>query len=195
MNLFNTIYDDLIKKNVSEHFPELLDAFGCNGWLWIKAQAYQESRFDPRAKSPAGARGLMQLMPRTDMEIDGDDDGFDPQGNIENGVKYLSEQYRRLAEIPHATDRLKAAFASYNGGRGYINKALALGRVRVAQPEGYEQWSSVGAPRGAWQLWPVIATLLQSPECDHGGLWPDHGQMLEYVAKIEGYFTQLILEV
>ena len=194
MNLHDNKYDYLIVEKVVEFFPELLSAFGVSAAHWVSAQCYQESGFDPDALSPVGAQGLMQLMPATDMMIDGDMDGFDPEGNIENGVKYLADQYRRLSEIPHATDRLKAALASYNGGRGYINKALAIGRELEGQSKGFSQWQKLGRPSGAWQTWPVIAKLLASPDCTHNGKAPDHKQMTDYVAKIEGYFTQLATE-
>lgn len=195
MSSKNTEYDGLIKEKVSEFFPELLDLFGVHAWLLVKAQVKQESGFDPEAISSAGACGLMQLMPGTDMMIDGDIDGFDPVGNVENGVIYLADQYRKLAEVRHGTDRILAALASYNGGRGYINKALALGRINEGQPEGFTIWRKLGRPVGAWQTWPVIARNLTSSDCDHDGLWPDHKQMIDYVEKIEGYFVDLVGEI
>ena len=194
MRVFETKYDELFSTKVAKFFPELLEVFGPKGWLWVKAQCWQESRFNPLAVSPAGAKGLMQLMPGTDKAIDGDIDGFDPEGNIENGVKYLAEQYRKLSEIPCETDRLCAAFASYNGGRGYLNKAMALGRKNEGLPFGYFGWASLGKEPGLWQTWPVIAELLSTADCDHNNLHPDHAQMTDYVDKINFYFVKLALQ-
>ncbi|WP_316348482.1 transglycosylase SLT domain-containing protein [Desulfuromonas acetoxidans] len=189
----DTTYDELFRTTVAKHFPELLTVFGQHGWLWIKAQAWQESGFNPGAESPVGARGLMQLMPGTDMEIDGDLDAFDPVGNVNNGVRYLAEQYRKLSEIPHATDRLKMALAAYNGGRGYINEALSEGRALSLMPVSYSSWRRVGSPAGLWQTWPCVSLLLRGVFVD--GRQPDWRQMTGYVEKIEGYLSKLLLEV
>ena len=55
-------------------------------WKLVKAQVWQESAFDPSAVSSCGAQGLLQLMPETDFMLDGDIDGFDAKGNLENGI-------------------------------------------------------------------------------------------------------------
>lgn len=183
------MYDNMIRRNVAEHFPELFDMFGESGWLIIKALIWQESSFDRTAESPAGAKGLMQFMPGTAKAV-GLSDPFDPDEAIPAGIKYLAEQYRRLAEIPHETDRLKAALASYNGGRGYINVALALGRKREKQPESYYTWKQLGCTRGAWQTWECISALL--PEAQIDNKTPDYRQMRDYVTTILDKWERLL---
>jgi hypothetical protein len=73
-----------------------------------------ESNYNPFAVSSAGARGLMQLMPGTAKEL-GVKDTFDPQQNIEAGVKYL----KYLKDL-YQDDRL--ALAAYNAGPGAVQK-------------------------------------------------------------------------
>src|SRR5690625_4479066 len=51
-------YDAVIERAAARWMPEY-------DWRWLKAQCWQESRFNPRAVSPAGARGLCQFMPQT----------------------------------------------------------------------------------------------------------------------------------
>lgn len=187
-----TGYDELFQKNVAVHFPELFDDFGPLAWLIVKAQCWQESRFDPYAVSDAGAQGLMQVIPGTAKYL-GIEDPFDPEQSIEGGVKYLAEQYNHLKEIRHKTDRIKAALASYNGGRGYINSALALGRDIEGYPEGFSAWKKIGQPTGFWQTWPVIATLLGHEQCKSRGLRPDYEQMIEYVERIELILSDLFI--
>jgi soluble lytic murein transglycosylase-like protein len=74
-----------------------------------------ESAFDALAVSPAGAVGLMQLMPDVASEM-GVDDPFDPRQNIMGGAKYL----RRLLDRHRGNMRL--ALASYNAGPGNVTE-------------------------------------------------------------------------
>lgn len=72
-----------------------------------------ESDFNPRAVSPRGARGLMQLMPVTASSLDVDD-SFDPYENIEAGVRHL----RRLMD--RFDGELPLVLAAYNAGEGAV---------------------------------------------------------------------------
>lgn len=181
-------FDLVIYGEIEAHFPALLRDLGPFGWLWIKAQVWQESRMNPDAVSPVGAAGLLQLMPATDLEIDGDLDGSDVVGNIDNGVKYLSFLYGRFGEIPTFEERLKFALASYNGGRGYINKALDLARSASGLPGSYSEWVRDGRPAGEWQLWKIARWALVRPECQVKGKNPDWVQIFDYVEAIENRF-------
>jgi soluble lytic murein transglycosylase-like protein len=72
----------------------------------------QESQYDPLALSPAGAMGLMQLMPDTAWLL-GVDDPFDPEQNIEGGVRYFSQQMDTFGSV-------ELALAAYNAGPGAV---------------------------------------------------------------------------
>jgi hypothetical protein len=92
--------------------PDLL-----RGMVWI------ESRFDPRAQSPAGARGLMQLMPDTAAalakRVDGARaDSYDPQFNVLAGTLYLSDMLARYR------GDMVLALAAYNAGPGNVDRWL-----------------------------------------------------------------------
>ena len=85
----------------------------------------QESQFKEKAKSPAGARGLMQLMPATAgfmarkrFRGAARDKLFDPQYNIELGQRYV----RHLMATPKIGSNLFLVTAAYNGGPGNLNK-------------------------------------------------------------------------
>ncbi len=93
-------WDDLILQVAQRHS---VDA------ALVKAVIHTESYFNPRAKSRAGARGLMQLMPKTAAKY-GISNIYDPSDNVEAGVKhlrYLLKKYPR---------NLKYVLAAYNAG-------------------------------------------------------------------------------
>ena len=79
----------------------------------LAAVAWSESGFDPSAKSPAGALGLMQIMPRTAAGLGVDP--MDPAQALRGGATYLSQQLRSFG-----TPQL--ALAAYNAGPGAVRK-------------------------------------------------------------------------
>lgn len=87
-----------------------------------------ESGFNPRAVSPKGARGLMQLMPETARML-GVTDPFDTDQNLAGGIRYLSYLYELFDKD------LSLALAAYNSGEGRV---MRLGRVpRISETRDY----------------------------------------------------------
>jgi soluble lytic murein transglycosylase-like protein len=82
---------------------------------FLHAVIWQESKYKLRAKSHAGAQGLMQLMPATAKRF-GCDDPHDPVENIEAGTKYLSWLLKRFE------GNVELALAGYNAGEGSVAK-------------------------------------------------------------------------
>ncbi len=124
-----SIFDNLIKK-----YAKLID------WDWkiIAALIYEESQFDPSAKSWVGAVGLMQLMPFVAEEY-GVTDLEDPNQNIKAGVSYLkllNEFWSR--RIKDDEQRIKFVLASYNIGYGHILDARNLANKYGADPNVWE---------------------------------------------------------
>lgn len=98
-------------------------------WRLMAAQCYQESCFDPQARSWAGARGLMQIMPATAAHL-GLPMGsiHDPEANIRAAAKYLAELSGIFRDIPGTTERQLFVLAAYNGGHFHVRDAMALAR-------------------------------------------------------------------
>ena len=95
-------------------------------WQLVCAVIRQESGFNPRVKTRAGARGLMQLMPATAKEL-GVQNLYQPEQNIAGGVRYLRQQYDRFPNSPDAP-RLRLALASYNAEIGRVFDAQKTAR-------------------------------------------------------------------
>lgn len=175
-SIYRDRFDSLIQFITIAIFP------ACD-WRLVKAQMIQESGANANAVSPVGARGLMQLMPATARELGYDpDELFNPEQNLQAGVKYLRIQYTHLPEIRTHDERLKFALAAYNGGRGYVNKALELAyeaEFKAAMPPGHR-----GSMHGRWQTWDYTFPFLKSPDCLVNGRRPDWSQMVSYVEKI-----------
>jgi len=82
---------------------------------FIHAVIQQESKYDSDALSPAGARGLMQLMPGTAKRFDCND-AKDEACNVEAGTKYLAWLLKRF------NGDVTLALAGYNAGEGAVDK-------------------------------------------------------------------------
>ena len=130
-----------IKARLSRYSPFIKAAAKKHGFDWrlIAAQVYQESHLNPWAKSRAGARGLMQIMPATGRSL-GITDLFDPVQNINGGVQYLKNLYEYF-ETAKGKDRLLIALAAYNTGQGHIYDARKLAKKKGLDPNKWESLS------------------------------------------------------
>ncbi len=99
-------YDDLISRASTKYGVDP---------TFIKAIICKESKFNPKAKSPAGARGLMQMMPATAKAL-GVKDSTNPEQNVMAGTKYIS----KLLKDYNGDETL--ALAAYNAGPGNVRK-------------------------------------------------------------------------
>lgn len=94
----------------------------------IQAVVRAESGYQVRAVSPAGAQGLMQLMPATAREL-GIQDPFDIDQNIDGGAKYLRQM------LDQFNGDVQLALSAYNAGPGNVIKYN--GRVPFAETRTY----------------------------------------------------------
>ncbi len=104
-------------------------------WRLIAAMAYQESHLDPRARSPAGAYGLMQLTRRTARSY-GVRELYDPAANLAAGIQHLRKLYNFFNKAT-GRNRLFIAMAAYNVGQGHILDARNLARDRDLDPDNW----------------------------------------------------------
>ncbi|WP_412067061.1 transglycosylase SLT domain-containing protein [Rubrivirga sp. IMCC43871] len=171
-------YDDMLKK----YAPGV-------GWDWrlLGSQMYQESRFEPRARSWAGAMGLLQIMPATAGDL-GLDDPYDPEANIEAAVRYLKwlEDNYWGETIADPGERKKFILASYNAGAGHVMDAQRLAEAEGGDPT---LWEDVAY----WLLRKSEEAVYNRPEVRHGyarGLEPVH--YVDIILKRYEHYQQFV---
>jgi membrane-bound lytic murein transglycosylase F len=108
------------------------------GWDWrlVASQAYQESRFNPNAKSWAGAVGVMQIMPRTARELRVDP--HDSRQSIEGACRYLWKFDDHFKDLTREDDRTRLVLASYNVGLGHVEDARRLAKKYGDDPDHWD---------------------------------------------------------
>jgi len=97
-----------------------------------------ESGYDPRARSPKGAMGLMQLMPATARDL-GVEDPYDPEENIYGGARYLRTLWDRFGDLTLALAAYNAGpdrVVQYGGVPPFPETRTYLRRLRTLYPEG-----------------------------------------------------------
>ena len=122
-------------------------------WRLLAAQCYQESCFDPKAYSWAGAKGLMQIMPETARHLGlADSEVYEPEQNIYAAVRYINELNSHFTDIRNPEERKFFVLASYNGGFFHIRDAMALAKKNGKNPH---KWIHVAE----------YVLKLSTPEC------------------------------
>ena len=119
-----------VKDGKISHFDHLFKKYAPEiNWDWrlIASLAYNESNFDTTAVSWVGAKGLMQLMPKTAQAM-GIPEGKEhyAEESIKAATKYLDELSRYFNKITDPQEKTKFILGSYNAGIGHIFDAMAL---------------------------------------------------------------------
>lgn len=94
-------------------------------WRFLAAVSYQESFWNPTAKSPTGVRGMMMLTNPTAREL-GVEDRLDPLQSLRGGARYYKKLMARLPSSIEPPDRSWFALAAYNIGLGHLEDARVL---------------------------------------------------------------------
>jgi membrane-bound lytic murein transglycosylase F len=160
-------YDDLFRKYSKRFFGPGFD------WRVFKAQGLAESNLNPDARSWVGATGIMQLMPSTFAEVQSKNpeliDVNQPEWNIAAGIFYDRKLWKVWKEHDSIQHRLSFMLASYNAGRGTINRAK--NRAVEEKLDG--------------RTWPSIETV--APRVPR---WR-YDETLTYVKRIQDFYSKL----
>ena len=150
-------------------------------WRLMAAQCYQESCFDPNAKSWAGACGLMQIMPVTADHLGlPRSEMFNPEQNIAASARYLQELGNHYRDVP-VSERVFYQLASYNGGFFHIRDAMALARKNGRNPY---RWDDVAE----YVLKLSDAAYYRDPVVKHG--YMRGTETVGYVCRIRDRWMQ-----
>ncbi|MFK5984708.1 MAG: transporter substrate-binding domain-containing protein [Pseudomonadota bacterium] len=120
-----SIYDNLIKKYSYKYKLN---------WLLVSALINQESKFDPLAKSWVGAKGLMQMMPKTAKKLQISHLHI-PKNSIAAGTKYLHWIRKQFNQNISVEDKNWFSLAAYNAGIGHLQDARKLAKQLDLDPD------------------------------------------------------------
>ena len=131
------------------------------GWDWrlVAAQAFQESKFNPNARSWAGAVGVMQIMPKTARQLR--INPRDPAQSIAGACRYLWTLDDDWKEIGNEDERIKFILGSYNVGTGHVQDAVRLAQKHGDDPK---SWDDVGY----WLVRKSQRAVYNDPVVKHG---------------------------
>jgi peptidoglycan lytic transglycosylase F len=113
-------YDEIIKNEAKALKMD---------WLMLAALINQESKFDPKAKSWAGAIGLTQVLPSTakDLGVKNPNQLYQPEVSIKTGATYLQQLIDYWEPlVQDSAEAVNFALASYNTGKGHVMDARRL---------------------------------------------------------------------
>ena len=177
-----------LSRGVVSPFDHLFRRYAATiGWDWrlIASQAFKESRFDSTVVSWAGARGIMQIMPRTARAHGLTDEMMTHNdASISTAVKVIAALDKSLASrVPDREERRKFVVAAYNSGLAHILDAIALAAKHGMNPQ-------------IWEGNVEQALLLKSkpeyyndPVCKYGYF---HGrQTYDYVHEVFAFYDQV----
>ncbi|MFO7644661.1 MAG: membrane-bound lytic murein transglycosylase MltF [Desulfosarcina sp.] len=148
-------------------------------WKLVAALAYQESHWNPLAKSYTGVRGIMMLTRDTAAHL-GLEDRLDVEASIVAGTDYLARLHRQVGDAVPEPDRTLMALAAYNIGFGHLQDARILAR-RLGKPE--NSWYGVRS------VLPLLQQKKYYQALDHG--YARGKETVLYVDRIRTYYSTL----
>lgn len=125
----NKMFNQRIETKLPQYkeiFEEVGKKYGIP-WTLIAAIAYQESHWNPNAKSFTGVRGIMMLTNAT-AKLLGVTNRVDPKQSITGGTRHIKQMIRMVPKSVKGENRLKYALAAYNVGMGHVHDAMKLAK-------------------------------------------------------------------
>ena len=148
-------------------------------WKLVAAVVYQESHFNPNAKSFTNVRGLMQVTTVTAEEM-GIKNRLKPSQSISAGIKYLDKMVKKFDYLENDYERILFALASYNIGYGHVIDA-----IQIAIDTGLDEikWQSLKTTL------PLLSKSKYYKKTKHG--YARGWEAVQYVERILTYYDIL----
>lgn len=182
-------YDtEIFLKRVKETLPDLKAHFQKAAqktsidWRLLAAVGYQESHWNPTARSPTGVRGIMMLTKPTAEEL-GVDDRVDPEQSIAGGSEYLRKTMDRIPDFISEQDKLWFALAAYNVGWAHLKDARKLAIDLNLNPN---RWGAMK------NVLPLLSQAKYYKKLEHG--YARGYEPVTYVNRIQRYYELLKIE-
>lgn len=149
-------------------------------WRLLAAIGYQESLWNPRAKSPTGVRGLMMLTQNTAKMVK-IKNRLDPEQSIKGGAIYFKRVLKKIPERITQPDRTWLALASYNIGYGHLEDARRITQINQGDAD---KWIDVK------QNLPLLGKKKWYKNTKHG--YARGWEPVKYVENIRKYYELLV---
>ncbi|MFO7816134.1 MAG: transglycosylase SLT domain-containing protein [Thermodesulfobacteriota bacterium] len=168
----------IIEKQVSQYHSEILRGSSDNGMdpLFLVAQIYQESHFDPVARSRTGVRGLLQISQSTANELGVN--RLDPKQSVLGGAKYMGYLWDQVGKRGvRGWDRWFMSLAAYNQGMSHLWDAMQLAR---------EMGKNSLTWQGVKQVYPLLSYKKYYTRVPNG--YCRGFEVVDYVQSIKFYY-------
>lgn len=129
---------EAIEQILPDYQPLFQQYSGAQDWRLLAALSYQESHWNPKARSVTGVRGMMMLTLPTARQMNVDN-RLDAEESIAGGSRYLQHLLGRIPERIQLPDRLWFALAAYNIGLGHVEDARVLTQRAGADPDKWHE--------------------------------------------------------
>ncbi|MEK6774430.1 MAG: membrane-bound lytic murein transglycosylase MltF [Bdellovibrionota bacterium] len=150
-------------------------------WQLVAAVSYQESKWNPAARSYTGVRGMMQLTEDT-AKLMGVDDRRDAKQSIKGGTKYLKYLYEKIPEHLNAKDRLALTLVAYNMGYGHL---LDAQKIAISLGKNSTSWKDLKS------ILPLLTKEKYFSQTSFG--YARGYETVQYVERTHSYYHLLVL--
>ncbi|TRX55844.1 membrane-bound lytic murein transglycosylase MltF [Thalassomonas sp. M1454] len=162
-------------------YKELFQRYGSDmDWRFLAAISYQESHWEPRARSFTGVRGMMMLTLPTAKQM-GVTSRIDAEQSIRGGAKYFQKLINRIPARIKNPDRRWFALAAYNVGWGHMEDARVITQQLGGDPD---RWVDVK------EYLPLLKQRKYYKNTKYGYARGD--EPVRYVENIRGYYDTLV---
>lgn len=176
------IYLRHIAKRLPDYrdlFKEAAEAYDLD-WRLLAAIGYQESHWNPKARSPTGVRGLMMLTQRTARQMDVQN-RLDPRQSIMGGARYFMHVKDKIPDRIQEPDRTWLALAAYNVGFGHLEDARKITEYQGGDPD---KWIDV------MERLPLLSQKAYYKYTRYG--YARGREPVKYVQNIRSYYDILV---